>query len=584
MTATHTLRSVRQRPGTPGIFAAVLATALALAGCAEKPPADWFVDATADSGLDFVHFNGMSGELYFPEMMGAGAALFDYDADGDLDLYLVQGTMLGPDKALDDAVFAPAHPPPLTDRLYRNDWTASDGVRYTDVTATAGQLGTGYGMGVAAGDYDNDGLVDLYVTNLGSNQLLRNEGGGRFRDVTAEAGADDPAWSVSASFADLDADGHLDLYVGNYVAFRLSNHKPCRSSTSARDYCSPLVYPPQPDRLLMNNGDGSFRDASLDAGIARVFGGALGVITADFDGDERVDVYVANDGVPNQLWINAGDGRFRETAALAGVGVNMDGSPEASMGVDAADFDGDGDEDLFMTHLTRESNTLYVNDGTGWFEDRTLTAGLASPSLAYTGFGTAWFDVDNDGRLDILSVNGAVTQIQDQVAAGDPFPLRQINQLFMNGADAAFDDATDRAGAAFALAEVSRGAAFGDVDNDGDVDVVITNNAGPARLLLNQLGSRADWLGLRLVTADGRRDALGARVFVETAGGTLVRRVRTDGSYASSRDPRIVVGLGEADDAVSVVVAWPDGRRARFEGLEVGTWHTLRQGTGEPVE
>ena len=253
--------------------AVAVAGALLLAGCGNEAPSDWFVDATADSGLDFVHFNGMSGELYFPEMMGAGAALFDYDADGDLDLYLVQGTMLGAGKQLGEAVFAPVHPQPLTDRLYRNDTTADGAVRYTDVTGAAGQLGTGYGMGVAAGDYDNDGRVDLYVTNLGSNQLLKNEGDGRFRDVTAEAGADDPTWSVSASFADLDADGHLDLYVGNYVAFRLSNHKPCRSSTSARDYCSPLVYAPLPDRLLMNNGDGTFRDASVDAGITRAYGG-----------------------------------------------------------------------------------------------------------------------------------------------------------------------------------------------------------------------------------------------------------------------------------------------------------------------
>ncbi len=386
----------RQRPArrprrlAPGIAAAgPLFAAFAAAG-------DLFVEA--GGGPAFTHFNGMSGELYFPEMMGSGAALFDYDGDGDLDAYLVQGVMLGPGKSLADAVFPPPAGEALVDRLFRND-TGAEGAdaapRFVDVTASSGLAADGYGMGVAAGDYDGDGQVDLYVTNFGANQLWRNTGDGRFEDVTASAGVGDERWSVSAAWVDYDRDGDLDLYVGNYVRYTFDNAKPCRSSTSARDYCSPLVYKPDVDTLYRNEGDGRFTDVSAAAGVRKKFGGALGVVVGDFDADGWPDIYVANDGVANQLWMNQGDGTFRDEAMLAGVGVNMDGSPEASMGVDAADFDGDGDEDLFMTHLARETNTLYINDGEGWFEDRTLAMGLANPSFQYTGFGTAWFDYDN---------------------------------------------------------------------------------------------------------------------------------------------------------------------------------------------
>ncbi len=542
-----------------------------------------FVDVAAQAGLDFVHFNGMSGELYFNEVVGAGAAVFDYDNDGDQDIYLVQGTMLGKDKTIDDATFKPSSLP-LRDRLFRND-TQGGKLEFTDVTEAAKIESVGYGMGVAAGDIDNDGWIDLYVTNFGPNQMFRNNGDGTFSDITERAGVREERWSTSAAFVDFDRDGLLDLYVGNYVDYTLANDKPCRTTSGRREYCGPSSYVPVTDTLYRNKGGGRFENVSVASGITRAFGGALGVVAADFNGDTWIDIYVANDGVPNQLWINQKDGTFVDDGLLAGVSVDRDGMPEASMGVDAADFDGDGDEDLFMTHLTRETNTLYVNDGTGWFEDKTVEMGLSHPSFVYTGFGTAWFDYDNDGWLDILSVNGAVQRIEEQLAAKDPHPLKQINQLFANLGNGRYKEITGQAGAVFQLAEVSRGAAFGDLDNDGDTDIVITNNAGPVRLLVNQVGNRNHWLGLRIVNERLNRDELGARVVVDPDGkAPLWRRVRTDGSYVSSNDPRVLVGLGSTTEPQTVMVIWPDGTRERWEKIPVDNYHTLRRLSGSSTK
>jgi hypothetical protein len=539
-----------------------------------------FVDATSSSGLEFEHFNGMSGELYFPEMMGSGVALFDYDADGDLDVYLVQGHMLGP-QGIEEALLAPRHEVPLSDRLYRND-TADGELKFVDVTKASGLAATGYGMGVAAADYDNDGDVDLYVTNYGSNQLWRNAGDGTFEEVIDAAGVDDGRWSVSASWVDYDRDGWLDLYVGNYVKHDIDKRRVCRMSKRELDYCGPLRSDGEKDSLFRNRGDGTFEDVSAGAGITRAFGGALGVIAADFNGDRWPDIYVANDGVANQLWINQKNGRFEDEALLAGVAVNRDGMAEASMGVDAADFDGDGDDDLFMTHLRQETNTLYINDGNGWFEDRTVAMGLANPSFAYTGFGTAWFDYDNDGRLDILAVNGAVKKIQSLVDRNDPYPLHQRNQLFRNVGDGKYREVTKEAGPAFEPSLVSRGAAFGDLDNDGDTDVVIANNAGPARVLRNDTGQAANWIGFQLVTANGKRDAYGTRLQVMSgeSGGSW-SRARADGSYASSNDPRVLIGLGdEAPAGIEVNIIWPDGEEETRKQLAPNRYHLLRQGEG----
>ena len=565
----------------------VLGTALA---AAEAP----FLDVTEATGLDFVHFNGMGGEYYFPEIMGSGGALLDYDGDGDLDLYLSQGRMFRPDRKVEGALVAPRHPTPLTDRLYRNDLTRlPDGslrLRFTDVTEESGLAGSdgadGFGMGVAVGDYDNDGDPDLYVTNHGPNQLWRNDGDGTFTDVTETAGTWDPRWSVPAVFIDTDRDGRLDLFVGNYVDSQVGNHKLCHTAAALPTYCSPSLFAPLPDRLYRNLGDGTFTDVTAETGLDQAYGPALGTVAADFDGDGWLDLYVANDGQPNQLWINKRGKGFRDDALLSGAGVNAEGRPQASMGVDAADFDSDGDMDLFMTHLDRETNTLYVNDGTGLFVDRTVQMGLAQPSKRFTGFGTSWFDYDNDGDLDLLVVNGEVDVVDEQYRAGAVLPYAQPNQLFENVGDGRYREVTAKGGAPFEISEVSRGALFGDLDNDGDLDVVITNNSGPARVLRNQVGQDRPWLGLRLLTGDPGRDALGARVeLIRESAPTLVRRVRTDGSYASANDPRVLFGLGEESPLQKhpiekVRVHWPDGRAEEFRDVEPGRYNVLRQGAG----
>jgi hypothetical protein len=548
-------------------------------------PADIFVDVAAASGLDFVHFNGMSGELYYPEMVGGGAALVDYDDDGDLDVYLVQGTMMGPAKTIAEATFAPRHPEPLTDRLYRNDSEPGAGLVFTDVTAQASLTASHYGMGVATGDYDNDGRVDLYVTNFGPNQLLRNNGDGTFADTTAAAGVGDTRWSVAASFFDYDADGWLDLFVANYVDFSYAVHKVCARRSGERDYCGPLAYEPQPDRLFRNRGDGTFEDVSVRAGISTSSGAGLGAVAADFNGDGRNDIYVANDQTENQLWLNQGDGRFVDDAVLAGCAVNRHGLPEASMGVAGEDFDDDGDVDIFLSHLTGETNTLYVNQGGGTFQDRTLEHGLATPSLPFTGFGTGWLDYDNDGRLDVLVVNGEVRGIEALLQARDPYPLHQRNQLFHNLGGGLYEEVSTRAGAVFELSEVSRGAAFGDLDNDGDTDVLVVNNAGPARLLLNQVGQAAGWIGLRLIGRDQPRDMIGARVALARRDlPTLQRRVHSDASYASASDLRVHFGLGDRADVEAIEIVWPSGLIETFTDLPVGRYSDVREGTGQAAK
>ncbi|HEX3555012.1 MAG TPA: CRTAC1 family protein [Thermoanaerobaculia bacterium] len=546
-----------------------------------------FVDQAKELGVDFVHVNGMSGRLYTPEIMGSGVALFDYDNDGDLDIFFVQGGPLGPQAA------KPAGGAALNHRLYRNDLgVGPHGERtlhFTDVTAESGLRLGDYCMGVTAGDFDNDGWTDLYVTCLGSNQLWHNNGrdaSGRvtFTEVALKAGADDPRWSVPAAFFDYDRDGWLDLFVGNYLKFSFATAKPCRTPAGVPDYCGPVAADAVPGRLLHNRGDGTFEDVTAKSGIAAEYGPALGAVTADFNGDGWIDLYVANDETPNQLWINQRNGTFKNDALLAGAAVSGEGRPQASMGVDAGDYDGDGDEDLVMDNLTGEGITLYRNDGTGLFEDVSRASGLQTPSWKLTGFGMAWLDYDNDSLLDLLVVNGAVKKIEEQARAGDPLPLRQEKQLFHNLGNGRFEEADRQAGAVFAIPEVSRGAAFGDLDNDGDIDVVVSNNDGPARVLINQIGNRRPWLGLRLLTGKPGRDALGARVELRRPGKPpLWRRVHTDGSYASANDPRVLFGLGDTPQVERVVVHWPSGRVESFKDVPAGTYTTLREGSGAAV-
>ena len=550
-------------------------------GGAPRADADWFVERASESGLDFVHFNGASGQYYYPEILPPGVGLLDYDNDGDLDVYLVQGRMLDEAGSPADALVPPGGSTPSTGRLYRNDLqVAADGartLRFTDVTAESGLDADGFGLGVAAGDVDNDGWTDLFLTNFGSASLYLNQGDGTFRDASATSGIDGaPGFGVSASFVDYDRDGLLDLYVGHNVNYGLDNTIECSNVTGARDYCPPETYGGTPDHLYRNTGEGRFVDVSDTALVGGQFGPALGVAVADYDGDGWIDIYVANDATENLLWINQGDGTFRDVALLAGAALSGMGLAEASMGVDAGDYDNDGDEDLFMTHITNEGNNLYVNNGAASFQDRSTVSGLGAGSLPYTGWGTTWFDYDNDGWLDLLAVNGTV--IASPGPADRPFPYDQRRSLFRNLGDGTFEDVTGAAGAAFELSETGRGAAFGDIDNDGDVDVVVGNDTGPVRLLINRIGNRRHWLGLRLAGAGGR-DMLGARVAVLRDGvPTLWRRARSDGSYASANDPRVLVGLGDSDAWPTVRVQWPDGAVEEWRDVAIDDWTTLRAG------
>ena len=562
-----------------------------------RPPAttEPFAERALETKLDFVQWNGMTGEYFMAEVTGSGGALIDFDDDGDLDVYFVQGALLGPGKTSADAIFQARYKEPVSDRLYRNELVEKGELTFTDVTAGSGlDMLSDYGMAAATGDFDNDGDPDLYITNFGPNRLLRNDGGGSFTDVTTASGTGDERWSVAAVFLDYDRDGWLDLFVGNYIAENMVHRQICRDFVGDLDYCGPGSFPPEPDRLFRNLGPDAggmvvFEDVTDKAGLRGGFGAALGVIAADLNGDRLVDLYVANDSQPNNLWIQQADGTFVDEALLAGASVNGRGKAEASMGIAAADHDGDGDLDLFLAHLTGETNTLYVNRGNGFFADGTIASGLGAPSRPFTSFGTGWLDYDNDGWLDLLIVNGAVKKIEALARRNDPFPIHQPNQLFRNrGGGAGFDDVTASAGEVFELSEVSRGALFGDLDNDGDTDVVVVNNSGPARLLLNQVGHRRPWLGLRLVgqvPSGATRDLLGAEITVERAGlPPIRRRVHTDGSFCSANDPRVLVGLGEAPAVERVRVWWPDGTEEQWIAVETGGYQVLRQGSGAPVE
>ena len=543
---------------------------------------EWFTEAET-TGIDFVHVNGMSGEFYFPEIMGPGVAMIDYDGDGYLDLFFPQGQMLGP---------GPGDPPErpgragLQGRLYRNDTPASTdrpaALRFTDVTEMSGVEANGYGLGAAAGDFTNDGCVDLYVTNLGPNQLFRNNCDGTFTDVSTSSETDDGGFGVSAAFLDYDRDGWLDLFVGNYAGYDITADVQCVSVTGGRDYCPPRTYGGQPDRLYRNQGDSTFADATATAFAESSSAPALGVVTADFDGDGWIDIYVANDDEDNQLWLNQQDGTFLNRALVSGAAVNADGDAEASMGVDAGDFDNDGDEDLFISHLTTETNTLYVNDGSAVFVDRTAASGLGAPSVEYTGFGAAWLDFDGDRWLDLFVVNGTVTRHVTR-GADEPFPYDQTPQLFRNLGNGRFEEVSRHAGELFATSAVGRGAAFGDLDNDGDTDVVVTNTNGPARVFVNQVGNVRHWLGLKLSGPEARpRDMLGARVMVSRADEfALWRRARSDGSYASANDPRVLVGLDDSAEPATVRVLWPDGQIEEWTDVPVDRWTTLTEGTGQ---
>jgi hypothetical protein len=561
-----------KRPRSVAIVACVFMAHGCLAGCRRNTDtragtaiADaWFEEIGARAGIGFVHVSGHQSRYYLPEIMGGGAALFDMDNDGFLDLYLVQGGNLFDQSAGGG------------NRLYRN---RGDGT-YEDVTERSGAGIRGYGMGVTAGDFDNDGFTDLYVTNFGRNVLLRNDGRGHFIDVTAKAGVASSGWSTSAAFVDYDGDGSLDLFVAHYLSWRPSAEVECFSMTGVPDYCSPASYDlPAAATLYHNNGDGTFTDVSARAGMLTAVGNGLGVVAGDFDGDGRIDIFVANDRTPNHLWLNQGAGRFRETALTMGCALDQDGTAKSGMGVDAVDVDDDGDLDILVVNLDGESDSFFRNQGR-FFNDDTVSVGLRTPSRPFTRFGMALLDFDNDGHLDLYEANGRVG-LQSERYSSDPYAEPSL--LFRGLPGPRFEEVVPRGGTRSPLIATSRAAAFGDIDNDGGIDVVVVNRDSRPSLLHNVVRQRGHWITLRALEEHGR-DALGAEVTMTVGSRTIRRDVRAAYSYLASNDPRVHVGLGQESVARNVTVRWPDGAREMFGDMPADRITVLRRGSGRREE
>jgi hypothetical protein len=518
--------------------------------------------------LNFLHDAGVDSSYFMPESIGSGGAFLDYDNDGDLDIYLVNGAWHSKTKIESQ---------PLKNRLFRQK---KDGT-FVDVTESSGLGDSGYGMGVAVGDIDNDGDVDVYLTNYGPDALYRNNGDGTFTEITDEAGIHNPKWGSSVIFLDYNLDRFLDIYVTNYVAY--DPLVVCTDRAGRPDYCGPAGFPGVPDVLYRNNRDGTFTDVSVRSGIAKGSSKGLGVVSADFNEDGYPDVYVANDGEPNHLWINQRDGTFQDQALLLGAALNELGRAEASMGIALGDIDNDTDLDLFMTHLREESNTFYRNSSDYGFQDDTAPAGLAGISLPYTGFGTGFFDYDHDGDLDLALVNGRVTRgplLTQAKCVGYWDPYAEPNLLFENDGTGRFRS-IDRLTEAFcSRIENSRGLAFGDVDNDGDIDLLVTNEGGRARLYRNDVRDKGHWLMIRAIDPEVKRDAVGAKITVAAGERRLVRLVAPGYSYLCSNDPRVHFGLGAEDSVDQILIQWPDGKTETFPGTAADQMITLKKGEG----
>ena len=523
-----------------------------------------FTDVTKESGVTFQHEDGRSYKKYFVETLGSGIALFDYDNDNDVDIYLVNGTNLdSPDTTTDAA-----------NRLYRNNGTG----HFVDVTEASGVGHQGYGVGVCVADYDNNGWLDLYVTNFGSNVLYRNNGDGTFTDRTAEAGVQVLDWSAGCAFADVDADGDLDLYVANYVNFSVETHTPCRVN-GILVYCSPRVYDGVKDIFFRNNDDGTFTEDTENAGFDNLAARGLGVTFADYDADGDADLYVANDADANFLYNNDGNGRFREQSQYSGVALSEHGLVENGMGVAFGDYDNDTWLDLVVTNFQHQTNTLYHSDDGEFFTDQTYSSGTGDISLPYLAWGVNLFDFDHDGFQDIFIANG---HIHDNVTLIDSSTTyAQLNHLFRNNRNGTFTDVTTESGSGLALQRSSRGSAVGDIDNDGDLDLVVSNVGKGVDILRNDGGHRSgNWINLKLVGTVSNRAAIGARVLIKGSDYHQIREVRSGSSYLSHNDLRLHFGVG-TQEKVELEIRWQHGTIQRFEDVPVNRFLKIVEGDNQ---
>ena len=521
----------------------------------EKP---WFTEEATQRGIDFVWESGFNNFPYTPEIASGGVAMLDVDGDEDVDIYFVQGgSVLNPQQTT------------FSNKLFLNDGAG----HFTDRTNGSGAGDTSYGTGVTTGDYDNDGDVDIYITNVDANVLLRNEGNGTFVDVTEFAGVGDSRWSSSAAFFDMENDGDLDLFVANYIDWSHETELECKAKSGRLDYCHPQAYEaPAKDLLYRNNGDGTFTDVSVASGIRSVWGNGLGVAVGDVNADGFLDVLVANDKMNNQLWVNQGDGTFIDDAIVSGVAVDANGEPKAGMGTDFADVNNDGLLDLLIVNLFGETDSLFINKG-GWFSDGTPTSGLSSISRLYTRFGTGFRDLNNDGFLDFYLSNGSV-RLPDVISTDDPYA--EDNVLVKGNKLGRFIEVLPKGGVANQVARTSRGIAYGDVNGDGAVDIVVQNRDALPYLLINQNPEGGGFVKLRLLNKHGALVQNGVVRF--NLGQTVMRReVLTSGGFCSAHDPTLNIGVGTAKSITDVVITWPDGTKQQIADVITGETVVIRQ-------
>ncbi len=526
----------------------------------QAPATVVFTDVTQEAGIDFEHHNGRSGRKYLPETLGSGCAFFDYDNDGLPDIFLVNSKPWS------------GRAEGITSKLYRN----AGGGRFEDTTDAAGLGSAMYGLGVAAADYDNDGFSDLYVTVLDGDRLFRNQGNGTFQDVTKSAGIDNARFGTSAAWFDYDLDGHLDLLVANYVQWSADEDLWCSMDGSTKTYCTPESYTGQPSVLYRNRGDGTFEDVSARAGVDDPTAKALGIAIFDYDSDGWPDVFQANDTQPNKLYRNEGDGTFSEHGVSAGIAYAEDGKARGAMGVDAADYDRSGRFHLLVGNFANEMLNLFHNEGNGLFVDEAPTSQIGRDSLLSLTFGAFFFDYDLDGHLDIFCANGHLDEEIEIVQPAVKFA--QAPQLFRNDGRGGFELIPPSPGHDLAKPLVGRGAAYADYDRDGDLDVLITTNDGPAKLLRNDGGSANNYLRVRLVGSESNRSGLGTLLTLASASGQQRQVLRGGSSYCSQSELVATFGLG-ADTAIDLLEArWPSGRVDRLEGLEPNREIVLSEG------